>query len=36
MNFLKTIDNPGPGAYNPNPEFVDPHTSTKYSFRVKT
>lgn len=35
-SFLKTVDNPGPGTYNPNPQFVDPVPSSKYSMRMKT
>jgi hypothetical protein len=33
---LKITDTPGPGSYNPNPEFVDPQPSAKYSMRGKT
>lgn len=36
FDFLKVKDNPGPGAYNPNPEFVDPLPSSKFSIRGKT
>jgi hypothetical protein len=36
LNFLKGSDAPGPGSYNPNPEFVDPFSGSKYSMRVRT
>lgn len=36
FDFLKVSSNPGPGAYNPNPEFIDTALGSKYSIRVRT
>lgn len=32
---MKTNKNPGPGQYNPNPEFIDTQSTSKYSIRQK-